>query len=252
MQTLVCTANLRLETDYKQRCFDFVCFQIGGLFTRVSTLTFYDEVVRQSYVLRIRQEFLGLDPEGKEIIVNTELEGTSPIVDPDAQVVFKDYKQEYTHEAAGLIRSSGDINYEVTSVDNSQAFTSYRIYYSDEITFSECPHLVDHSASMIRVNSKRVYVKYTKGDNLVRFTSANYMYPRGTCIYKLICLSFRIFSLLKCHFLKIHEMILAKWTPAVSTPNVLSTTKRPIITHASAKLASKEMASIVMVSSILN
>jgi hypothetical protein len=129
--------------------------------------------------MRIRQEFLGLDAEGKEITVNTELDGTLPNVDPDAQIVFKDYKQEYMHEGLGFIRSNGEINYDVTSVGNSQAFTSYRIYYSDEINYSQCPHILDHSAATIRVNSKRVYVKYTKGDNLVRFTSANYMYPKG-------------------------------------------------------------------------
>lgn len=38
---------------------------------------------------------------------------------------------------------------------------------------------MDFGPSAIRVNSKRVYVKYTKGDDLVRFTSANYIYPKG-------------------------------------------------------------------------
>lgn len=151
----------------------------GGLFSRTSSLTFFDESSRQSHTVYIKQQYLGLDPEGKEMIVHTELDGTLPNIDPDAQVVFKDYKQEYTHDALGSVRSSGEIAYEITSVSNSQSFTSYRIYYTDTFVFSECPHAaIDPSTATIRVSSKRVYVKYTKGDNLVRFNSANYMYPK--------------------------------------------------------------------------
>lgn len=156
-------------------------FQVtGGQFSRISSLNFFDEISRQTSSVTIRQEFMGLDPEGKEIQVTTELEGSIPNIDPDAQVVFKDYKQEYTHESRGLVKSSGEIKYDVTTTQNSQSFTSYRIYYNEEISYSECPHLVDHqgSSSTIRVNSKRVYIKYTKGDSLVRFTSANYIYPK--------------------------------------------------------------------------
>lgn len=154
-------------------------FQVtGGQFSRISTLTFFDEISRRSSSVTIKQEFSGLDAEGKEITVSTYIDGDIPNIDPDAQVVFKDHKQEYVHERRGFLRSSGEISYEVTTILNSQSFTSYKVYYNDEITYSECPHLVDHSSSSIRVNSKRVYIKYTKGDNLVRFTSANYMYPR--------------------------------------------------------------------------
>ena len=47
------------------------------------------------------------------------------------------------------------------------------------MTFSECPNLADQGQVKMRVNSKRVYIKYTKGDGLVRFTSANYAYANG-------------------------------------------------------------------------
>lgn len=147
--------------------------------SRTSTLTFFDENSRQSHTVNIRQQFLGLDPEGKEIIAHTEIDGSVPNIDPDAQVVFKDFKQEYTHAALGSVRSTGQFAYDVTTTSNSQAFTSYQIYYSDEFSFSECPHsIIDPASSTIRVSSKRVYVRYTKGDNLVRFNSANYMYPK--------------------------------------------------------------------------
>lgn len=142
-------------------------------------MKFFDEFSRQSHTVHIKQQFLGLDPNGKEIIAHTELDGSLPIVDPDAQVVFKDYKQEFTHDALGSIRSNGEIAYEITSITNSQAFTSYRISYTDEFIFSECPHaVINPSSSTIRISSKRVYVKYTKGDNLVRFNSANFLYPK--------------------------------------------------------------------------
>ncbi len=79
----------------------------------------------------------------------------------------------------GLIRSSGELTYGVTSAKNSQSFRSYRIDYLDEFKFTECPHLSDYSYSTYRVNSKRVFIRYTKGDSLVRFSSANYIYPNG-------------------------------------------------------------------------
>ncbi len=55
--------------------------------------------------MRLRQQFLGLDTESesKEIGLNTELDGSLPDIDPDAQVVFKDYKQEYNHYARGIV-----------------------------------------------------------------------------------------------------------------------------------------------------
>ena len=99
----------------------------------------------------------------------------------DAQVVFKDYKQEFSHAESpkGLVRSSGELNYKVTSTINSQVFQSYKVEYVDEIEYSQCPHAsaeIRAAAASIRVSSKRVQITYTKGDGLVRFTSANYMY----------------------------------------------------------------------------
>jgi hypothetical protein len=158
-------------------------FQLtGGLFSRIATITFFDEMNRQSHSLRIKQQFLGLDSEteSKEINLNTELDGSLPDIDPDAQVVFRDYKQEYTHYARGSVRSVGELNYEVTTVKNSRVFTTYRIQFSDEISFSECPHLPDRGSTSVRINSKRVYVRYTKGDGLVRFTSANFIHTQDS------------------------------------------------------------------------
>ena len=76
----------------------------GGLFTRTSTLTFFDEQNRQSNSIRIKQEFLGLDAEAKELTVsaNTDIDGSIPNIDADAQVVFRDYSQQYTHYSKGM------------------------------------------------------------------------------------------------------------------------------------------------------
>ena len=66
-------------------------------------MTFFDENNRQSNSIRIKQEFLGLDSESKELTVNvnTEVDGSIPNIDPDAQVVFRDYNQQYTHYTKG-------------------------------------------------------------------------------------------------------------------------------------------------------
>jgi hypothetical protein len=113
--------------------------------------------------------------------LSTKLDGELPNIDPDAQVIYRDYKQEYTRYSRGFIRSAGEVNYDVTTLQNSQSFTSYRIEYSDEITFNECPHAIDTGVYTSRVNSKRVFIRYTKGDNLLRFSTANFIYPKGKC-----------------------------------------------------------------------
>ena len=125
----------------------------------------------------IRQQYLGLESQSNELSVRTEINGSLPIIDLDAQVVFKDYSQEYVHTSKGLIRSQGDIGYEITTPQNSQVFKSYKIQYSDEIEFEECPYSTEKGT--YRVNSKRVFIQYTKGDGLVRFSSANFIYPKG-------------------------------------------------------------------------
>jgi len=74
----------------------------GGLFSRVSTINFFDESSRQSNSVTIRQEYLGLDSQSKDLVVTTEIQGTIPNIDADAQVIFKDYKQEYTRLNKGI------------------------------------------------------------------------------------------------------------------------------------------------------
>lgn len=67
----------------------------------------------------------------------------------------------------------------MTSIRDPQSLTPYKIEYIDEITYNECPHLAHTGPSVSRVNSKRVFIRYTKGDNLLRFSSANFIYPSG-------------------------------------------------------------------------
>lgn len=150
----------------------------GGQFTRVCILNFLNEYSQQTSSVTIRQEYQGISQDGRTINVHTEIDGNIPNIDPDAQIVYKDFKQEYSHVSHGFVRSYGELSYQVTTTQNSQSFVSYKIYYNDDITFSECPHQRDYTSSTIRVNSKRVYVKYTKGNQLAQFTSANFMYPK--------------------------------------------------------------------------
>ncbi len=151
----------------------------GGAFTRQCTLRFANDETGSTREVTITQEFYGYDYGANDIYVHTEISGEVPSVSPDSQIVFKDFRQEYTQETGGVVRSSGELEYKITSTTNSQAFESYRVAYIDEITYSECPFLTSEAASQsnVRVNSKRVYVTYTRGDGLVRYTSSNYLYP---------------------------------------------------------------------------
>ena len=67
-------------------------------------MNFYDEAQRQSSSVTIKQEFQGLDANNKDVLVRTEIEGNLPNIDPDAQIVFKDYKQEYIKYSKGKER----------------------------------------------------------------------------------------------------------------------------------------------------
>ena len=67
------------------------------------TINFYDERNTRTNSIIITQDYLGLDTRNsiQDLFVNTQIEGTLPEVDADAQVVFKDYKQEYTQYGKG-------------------------------------------------------------------------------------------------------------------------------------------------------
>ena len=149
----------------------------GGLFSRRLQVEFRG--LDRVYQAQIKQEYLGLDAQTKEnLAVRTEISGEVPSLDPDAHVVFKDYKQMFTKSERGRVWSQGEIKYEITSVDDSQSFKSYSIYYIDNYEFSECEFLDEtqwHSET--RLSSKKVYVKYQKSDGLVRFSSSNFIYP---------------------------------------------------------------------------
>jgi hypothetical protein len=73
----------------------------GGLFSRVAILNFFDESQRQSSSVTIRQEFLGYDSQSNSIGLSTHLEGFLPNIDPNAQVVYRDFSQKYTRYSKG-------------------------------------------------------------------------------------------------------------------------------------------------------
>ena len=76
----------------------------GGAFTRRSTLTFYDEQARSSSEVRVTQSFYGYDTAANEIYASTEIDGAVPNVNQDAQIIFKDYRQEFSLESPGTPR----------------------------------------------------------------------------------------------------------------------------------------------------
>lgn len=59
----------------------------GGLFTRMLRLSFYDEAMRHSHTVTIRQEFLGMNSNTRELTVNTLIDGSLPNIDIDSQVL---------------------------------------------------------------------------------------------------------------------------------------------------------------------
>ena len=65
------------------------------------------------------------------------------------------------------------------SSSDPNTFTSHRLRYVDDITFSECAFV----PSSVRINTKRVYVRYTKENGQVRFSSANFIHNKGICLF---------------------------------------------------------------------
>lgn len=150
----------------------------GGLFSRRLDVEFRG--LDRMYLVQIKQEYLGLDSLSKDLVVKTEVSGELPPVDMDAHVVYKDYKQIFTKTEKGKIWSEGELAYDITSPDDPQSFKPYSIYYNDNYEFNECPYLDEQAwFSETRVNSKKVYVKYTKGNSLVSFSSSNFVYPNN-------------------------------------------------------------------------
>jgi hypothetical protein len=151
----------------------------GGSFKRTASFRFANDDSGYTTEVQVTQEFYGYDRAANEVYVHTEVHGEVPQIAADAQVVYRDFRQEYTHESVGLVSSRGELEFKVTSPANSQTFeATYRVAYSDELAYSECPFLTSEatSGSSVRVNSRRVYVTYTRGDGFVRFTSANALY----------------------------------------------------------------------------
>ena len=69
--------------------------------------------------------------------------------------------------------------YDVTYLENTRNYQTYKLRYEDHYSFSECRHSHSYGESMARVNSKGIYVIHIKGDNLVRFSAVNFIYSQG-------------------------------------------------------------------------
>lgn len=69
--------------------------------------------------------------------------------------------------------------YELTTIDRSDTFSSFKILFEDNINFSECPHAPVYGDSISRLNTKGIYTFHIRGDNIVRFTAVNFIYSQG-------------------------------------------------------------------------
>ena len=160
----------------------------GGVFTRQSESTFFNEQGDNIGNLYISQNFTGLYENGKELRLESVVEAKLPELMDNEQVIYPDFNQIYEYKASvenptirKSIHSSGSINYKVTSVDDPSQLKSYRMEYVDRIHFSVCPGSIDEAAKLsspsTRLSTKRMFVAYTQREGQARFSSANYIKP---------------------------------------------------------------------------
>lgn len=67
----------------------------GGLFSRTADASYLNENGQVVGNLYVRQNFTGLSESGRELRVNTVIEGRLPDLAPDEQVIYLDFSQDY-------------------------------------------------------------------------------------------------------------------------------------------------------------
>ena len=70
------------------------------------------------------------------------------------------------------------MTYDTSTGDNSDGTYPHTVQVSDKIKCDQCAFDRDYADSW-KVNSKNTYVLHIKGDDLIRFTSTNFIYSDG-------------------------------------------------------------------------
>lgn len=70
------------------------------------------------------------------------------------------------------------MTYDTTSSDSSEGTYPHEIKILETVKFDQCAFDRDYADSW-KVSSKNTYVLHIKGDDLIRFTAANFIYADG-------------------------------------------------------------------------
>ena len=151
--------------------------------------------------LTIEQEYGGLESKdgSLRINVNTRINGDMPYLSIGTRVHFRNFFQSYRlvrrgsysllfyfyrffeinfFSSVGQIEGEASLTYDTSSGDNSDGAYPHMVQVSDRIKFDQCAFDRDYADSW-KVNSKNTYVLHIKGDDLIRFTSTNFIYSDG-------------------------------------------------------------------------
>ena len=156
----------------------------GGVFTRQSDSTFFNEQGDQIGTLYISQNFSGLGESLKEIDYGTFIEGSLPDLASDEQVVYPDYDEKYEYrsnienpDTRKVIETRSSIKYLVTSVRDTR-LRKFRIEHNERIHFTVCESSnrddLSQNAASVLVITKRLSVSFIQRDSQVKFSSANF------------------------------------------------------------------------------
>lgn len=101
----------------------------GGLFNYTAEVDFYQTGQKVS----VHQNFLGLDVFSN-MIVDTRLHGSLPVVPVGKNIELVDMKMEFTRVAPGTIRSTSSHSYKVEGTSEENPFSLVQT-----IEYTECP-----------------------------------------------------------------------------------------------------------------
>lgn len=158
----------------------------GGVFTRQSDSTFFNEQGDNIGNLFINQNFTGINENYKELMFNTFIDGNLPAMSNDEQVIYPDYDEKYEYksnvensETRKMIEISSSIIYYLTSRKNTNSLKKIRIEHSERIHFTVCKALnaeqLKSNEASVKLMTKRLSVEYTENESQLKFSSANFL-----------------------------------------------------------------------------
>lgn len=158
----------------------------GGVFSRQSDSTFFNEQGDIIGNLYINQNFTGLTDGQRELSFETFIDASLPDLADDEQVIYPDYDEKYEYKSnvenpstRKLVETRSSIKYLVASRYNTTRLRNFRIEHNERIHFSVCKSaneekLSENSASVLLM-TKRLTVSYTQSDSQLKFMSANFI-----------------------------------------------------------------------------